>query len=250
MSNGTEPEPTGDAAQLEFFGYRRRNYRLGSAGYVSTEGQRAIQVYSWATAETSPDRILAIRQVVSLYEADELPRSPEDVVRAAEPLYQALRAGEVAAVLESQRQTRSIAVEAARGSADAAQEAAKSAAERTIASLAAVAGVAVANASSVVSVATARGLAVGIIALFTFLAIWTIVVEGPGMCAPINSFKSDLSVIGHLLSQADQTEVLKMRALSTAEHAVIRVRIAAPLVYVAGAVITLIIADRGFALHI
>jgi hypothetical protein len=250
LSNATTISADNAHMTLEYFGYRRRTFKLGVAGYTAAAGQRAFHMYAWATAEPSPDRILAIRQVVSLYERDELPDRPEDIVQAAEPLYQALRAGEVAAVLESQRQARSIAVDAARESADAAQSAAKSATERTIASLAAVAGVAVANATAVLSAADARAIAIGIAALFAFLAVWAIVIEGPGMRAPLDSFTTDLPTIGHLLPPSDRTAILGMQALKAASHAVLRVRVAAPCVYIVGAIITLAVAHYKFGLRL
>jgi hypothetical protein len=248
LSNSTTARDDESAATVEYFGYRRRGFVLPPEGYVAASGERASKVYTWATAEASPDRILAIRQVVSLYDGATLPNAPEDVIRAAEPLYLALRAGEVAAVLESQRQTRGIAVEAGRESAAAAQSAAKSAAERTIASLAAVAGIAVANATAGLSAKDARGLTIGIAALFGFLAMWATFIEGPAMRAPISSFKVDLPTIGHLLGPADRTAILGMRALKTASHAVLRARIATPIIYLAGAAVTLLVAHYRFRL--
>ena len=250
LSNATTISADNVYATLEYFGYRRLMFSLGPQGYTADAGQRALRMYLWATSEPSPDRVLAIRQVVSLYEQHDLPRQPEDVVRAAEPLYQALRAGEVAVVLESQRQARSMAVDTARGSADAAQSAAKSATERTIASLAAVAGIAVANATAVLSAADARAIAIGIAAIFLFLTGWAIFIEGPAMRASLDSFTADLPVIGHLLSPADRTAILGMQALKKASRAVLRVRIAAPLVYVTGAVITIGVAHFKFGLRL
>ena len=207
-------------------------------------------MYLWATSEPSPDRVLAIRQVVSLYEQQDLPGRPEDVVRAAEPLYQALRAGEVAVVLESQRQARSMAVDTARGSADAAQSAAKSATERTIASLAAVAGIAVAtrlrccppqmlvpsrSRSRPSSCSSPRGRSS---------------LKGRPCRRRWTASLPDLPLIGHLLSPDDQKAILGMQALRKASRAVLRVRIAAPCVYIAGAVITIGVAHFKFGLRL
>jgi hypothetical protein len=248
MEVGTD-EP-GEFAALEYFGYRRRRFTVGPGGYTGAQGQRAYDLYLNATQEPSPDRDLAIRQVVSLHDGPNLPAEPNDVARAAEPLYQALRAGEVAAVLETQRQARSIAVDAARSAADAAQTAAKSATERTIASLAALAGIAVANATAVLSKADARAIAIGITGLFVFLVAWAIFVEGPTMRAPLNSFNKDLATIGYLLPQMDRTAILGMDALKTASNAVLRARIASPIVYATGAALTLLVAHSRFGLHL
>jgi hypothetical protein len=250
LSNASTVSADSTHVTFEYFGYRQRLFKLGPAGYTAAASQQAFGMYIWATAEPSPDRILAIRQVVSLYERTDLPDRPQDIVRAAEPLYQALRARAVAAVLDSQRQARTIAVDAARKSADAAQSAAKSAAERTIASLAAVVAVAVARATAVLAAADARAIAIGIAALFVFLAIWAIAIEGLDMRAPLNSFKADLPTIGHLLSEEDRNAILDMQALKVASHSVLRVRIAAPCVYIAGAAITLAVAYYKFGLRL
>jgi hypothetical protein len=251
LSNAMEVEADdhGEFAALEYFGYRRRTFAVRPEGYTGAQGQRAYDLYLNATQEPSPDRVLAIRQVLSLHEGPELPSDPNDIARAAEPLYQALRAGEVAAVLETQRQARSIAADAARSAADAAQTAAKSATERTIASLAAVAGIAVANATAVLSKPDARAIAIGIAGLFVFLAAWAIFVEGPTMRAPLSSFSADLATIGYLLPQADRTAILGMDALKKSANAVLRVRIASPLVYTAGALLTLLVAHARFGLR-
>lgn len=59
------------------------------------------------------------------------------------------------------------------------------------------------------------------------------------MRAPLNSFKIDLPTIGQLLSEADQIAIRDMQAPKAASHSVLRVRIAAPCVYIIGATITL-----------
>jgi hypothetical protein len=248
LSNRTSIDKLGNFASLEYSGYRPRVFRLGADGFTGEAGQRSTQLYAWATNESSPDRILAIRQVLSLYESDTLPTRPEDVARAAEPLYQALRAGEVAVVLESQRQTRAMAIETALKSTDAARSAAKSATERTIASLAGVAAIAVAHATAVLDQSDARDISFIIAGLFVFLGLWTIFIEGPAMQAPLDAFRGDLKLLGYLLSEADRTSILGMEARRLAERDVCRVRIATPLVYLLGATVTLAVAHYRFGL--
>lgn len=245
LSNAVAIEDDATGARLEFFGYRRKTFELGSEGYVSGLG-RAYDAYRWATMEESPDRVLAVRQVVSLQDGDRLPSRPDDVVTAAEPLYRALRAGEVAAVLETQRQARSIAIETARQSAEAAQAAAKSTAERTIASLAAVAGIAVAHATAVLSATDARAIAIGIAVLFLFLALWAIFVEGPPLRSPILGFSEDLPKIGYLLSERERADILEMSVVKRARSTVLRIRIVTPAVYVVGAVLSFGVAHSRF----
>lgn len=247
LSNDVDA-PNGDQAVLEFFGYRRKTFDLSAVGYAASPGQRAYSAYRWATVEESPDRVLAIRQVVSLQDGRALPGRPDDVVAAAEPLYQALRAGEVAAVLETQRQARSIAIDTARQSAESAQTAAKSAAERTIASLGAVAGIAVANATAVLSAADSRSIAIGISGLFIFLALWAIFIEGPPMGSPITSLKDDLPTIASLLSEKERKTILDLHVVTKAKRSVLRIRGITPVIYVLGAALTIWVAHVRFGL--
>jgi hypothetical protein len=250
LSNSVVASGDGGTALLEFFGYRRKTFEVRGEGFTGEPGQQAFRLYRWATVEESPDRILAVRQVVSLQDGADLPKRPDDVVTAAEPLYRALRAGEVAAVLETQRQARSIAIETARQGAEAAQAGAKSATERTIASLGAVAGVAVANATAVLSAEDSRGIALGIAALFIFLALWAVLVEGPPMRSPILSLGLDLPKVGYLLSKKEIDEILDMTVVKKARRSVLRVRIVTPLVYALGAAVTIAVAHARFDLQL
>lgn len=236
-----------DAATLEFFGYRRVAFPLGGDG-VSQEGvaDEAYRLYRWATADQSPDRVLAVRQVVSLHPGPELPDRPADVRQAAEPLYRALRSSEVAAVLDTQRQARAIAIETARQSAEAAQAAAKSATERTIASLGAVAGVVVVNATAVLKSADARGLAIAIAAFLFFLAAWAVFVEGPAISRPLRDLRSDFGTIARLLDAAEREAILGMSTIKSVERRACAARVSTPSVYLAAAAVSLLIAHFRF----
>src|SRR5258707_8860117 len=66
-------------ALLEFFGFQRVRIEIGRDGLDDANAQRtSISMYAWATAEISPDRILAIRQVVSMYGDARVLRSADD----------------------------------------------------------------------------------------------------------------------------------------------------------------------------
>jgi len=222
-------------------------FSLGGDG-VSQEGvaDEAYRLYRWATADQSPDRVLAVRQVVSLHPGPDLPDRPADVRQAAEPLYRALRSSEVAAVLDTQRQARAIAIETARQSAEAAQAAAKSATERTIASLGAVAGVVVVNATAVLKSADARGLAIAIAAFLCFLAAWAVFVEGPAISRPLRDLRSDFGTIARLLDATEREAILGMSTIKSVEWRACAARVSAPFVYLAAAAVSLLIAHFRF----
>ena len=237
----------GDSASLEFFGYRRVSFSLGGDGVSPKEvADEVYRLYQWATADQSPDRVLAVRQVVSLHPGPELPDRPADVRQAAQPLYDALRSNEVAAVLETQRQARAIAIETARQSAEAAQALAKSATERTIASLAAVAGVVVANATAVVKPVDAQGLAIAISALLCFLAAWTVFIEGPVISRPLRDLQSDFVTIARLLDVTERNAILGMSTVKSAERWARVARVSTPVVYLVAATISLLVAHFRF----
>ncbi len=237
----------GGTAYLEFFGYRRVAFSPGDDG-VNPRGvaEEAYRLYRWATADQSPDRVLAVRQVVSLQPGLELPDRPADVRQAAEPLYRALRSNEVAAVLDTQRQARAIAIDTARQSAEAAQVAAKSATERTIASLGVVAGVVVANATAVLKATDAQELAIAIAVVLCFLAAWTVFIEGPAISRPLRDLRNDFETIARLLDAAERKAILGMSTIKSAARRARVARVSAPIVYLAAAVVSLLIAHFRF----
>lgn len=239
---------SGHTAKMEFLGYRRKSFELDDTGYVPVSNKRVYPTYRWATMENSPDRVLAIRQVMSLQDGDTLPVEPDDILAAAEPIYTALRTGEVAAVLEMRQQARNVAIDTARQSAEVAQTAAKSASGRAIATLGAVASIAVARATAVLSAKDSREIAVGITALLLFLAFWAIFIEGPPIRTPLTSLELDFPRIAYLLTQTEREEILSMNVLQKAKSDVRKVRIAAPSLYLVTAVVVMIVAHARFGL--
>lgn len=232
IANSTRIE--GDEAWIEFFGYRRTQFRLGGSEPLDErEVQESLNLYRWATAEESPDRILAVRQVVSLHSGPDLPSSAMDVRRAAEPLFVALRSGAVAEVLRSQRGARAMAIETARKSSESAQAAAKSVVERTIASLGAVGGVALAGASKVISANQARSLSYAIAAYLVFLVFWSIFIEGPGVTNPLSALDDDLKQVGDLLSKEERKSISAIQSVTLAKRRAYIARVMAPLAYLA-----------------
>lgn len=240
---GNSVTAEGKHAEIEFFGFRRVQFSLGADGIVDAEAaEESLNLYRWATAEASPDRVLAVRQVVSLSEGPELPSPASDVRLAAEPLFVALRSEAVTEVLRSQREARAIAIKTARKSSEAAQSASKSVVERTIASLAAVGGVALASASKVITSDQGRNLALAIGAYLLVLVLWSILVEGPPITNPLGALQEDLKQVGDLLSAEERTRIMALKSVKLARRRAIVARLAVPLAYLAGAVVAFIVA--------
>ena len=75
------------SATLEFFGLQRTRHDLQSSGpNISVQRCRAsYELWRWATSNDSPDQLLAVRQVISLYrDAPPWPQA-SDIQLAAEP---------------------------------------------------------------------------------------------------------------------------------------------------------------------
>lgn len=231
-------------ARLEFFGLRRVTCLIGPEGVLDPEHQRSLlALYEWATAEPSPDRFLAVRQVASVHEGDQLTAGGDDIRRAAEPVYRALRSDAVAEVFASQRQARQAGFDAARESADAVLAAAKAVGERTLAALAALGGLVIARATSTSVTPELIGqLGLGV-ALFTLsLAIWSVVIEGPTISLPVKTLDSDLKQVGDLLSDSERAAVLGMERVTRARKRALLVRVASPLAYLFVSLIALWVA--------
>lgn len=231
-----------DSGKIEFFGYKRVQFSVGAEGITDGEAaEESLNLYQWATAETSPDRILAVRQVVSLNDGPKLPSSASDVRRAAEPLFAALRSQAITEVLRSQREARALAIETAQKSSEAARSASKSVVERTIASLAAVGGVALASASKVITRDQGGDLALAIGTYLLVLVLWSFFVEGPGITNPLQALEDDLKLVGDLLSPEERTRIMTVESVKLARREATVARVAAPLAYLGGATVALVV---------
>jgi hypothetical protein len=91
--------------------------------------------------DTSPDRLLAVRQVVSLYEHDDPFRDAQDVQASAEIIYVGWRNDAVTEVVESSRDAQAQGNDAVRQALMCSQDLAKAATERFLSGLVAVVAV-------------------------------------------------------------------------------------------------------------
>jgi hypothetical protein len=217
---------------LEFFGLQRVRVEIGPDGLGSSAGPGSVALYEWVTTDPSPDRVLAVRQVVSIYQHGEFLSRGYDVRQAAEPIYRALRTDTVAEVFAGQRKARDLALTSSQQTADATLAAAKAVGERTLASLGGLGGLVIARAASThVSQAVIGTIAFGIAVYAFLLALWTTFVEGPGITGPLSAFSADLPTLSDLLTQGQREEVLKLTTLRVARHRGWTVRVLAPLAY-------------------
>jgi hypothetical protein len=246
----TEVEPLNSSAafsttttRLAFFGYRRLEVTLGPEGITEEPtALAALQLYRWATDEESSDKIVAIRQVASVYDSTELFESARDVERAAAPIYKALRAGAISDLLEAQSAARGVVFDAARQAAAGAVDGSKSVAERTLASLGALGGLILAQSTTHIPLYLIRDAGEGLAGFLVFLALWAIFVEGPSLSPPLRSLSSDLKASSPLLTSDVLKSIVDMASVSRARHAVCRIRWLAPIVYLSAAAVAAILA--------
>lgn len=240
-----------EVAQLEFFGLQRVKAQLSSEGLPLTNDQvQALALYQWATSDVSVDRILAIRQVVSIYGGSSFLESADDVRRAAEPVYLALRRDAVSEALANTREAGRIGLAATRAALEGALASAKSVGERALASLAALGALVITAATSEnLSDSVVANIALGI-ALFTlFLAIWNALVEGPISAFPLKNLREEISSASILMTDGELDVLTKSTSVQNARRRVLVVRILAPTIYIAVAAVAAAVAHpypKGF----
>lgn len=228
-------DPLGEFAELEFFGLQRVRAQLPIAGVPSMTGQvAALSLYRWATSEVSVDKILAVRQVVSIYAGSSFLDCADDVRRAAEPVYLALRRDAVSEALAITREARQIALSSTRVALESSLASAKSVGERALASLAALGALAITAATTEnLSDSLVATITLGIGAFALFLAIWNCFVEGPISTFPLKNLRDQISGASLLLSANELDDLTRSTSVRRAWKRVLIIRILAPVIYIA-----------------
>lgn len=220
-------------ARIVLFGFRPRALDVNSDGIrARNQFESSLRLYRWATDEESSDRILAVRQVASVYEAGELLDSGDQIRRGAEPVYRSLRSTAVAQALVAQREARTLAMSTARQCAEAALSGTKALSERTLAALAGIGGVVLAKASDKpppMDVTARLALAIGFITLG--LALFSVGIEGPALATPLAALEPDLRSSSDLLSNDQISDLTKLRSVTLARRRALAIRIVSPITY-------------------
>ena len=229
-----------DVAHLEFFGLQRTSWVLGSAGPDLTAEEHAATFRLWraCTSVDNPDRLLAVRQVVSLFREEPWAHAA-DVDHASGPLFLALRGEATAEALRAQRDARAVAFEVARRTADATTDLAKSAVQRALAVFAAVGGIIVGQTTKTLTVGQATDLR-HLAAVFLFiLAPWSYFLEGRPVTASIGALPTDIRAFSELLTTDDQRTILDSETVRRASHQAWWARTIVPVGYVVVALVVL-----------
>lgn len=230
-------------ASLEFFGLQRTKYAIPSTGpdVDEQECRETVALWAWVTTPDKSDRLMAVRQVLSLHSAEAPWTGAADVRQAAEPIFLALRSDAVAEVLRGQREVKAMAIATAQQTAALTTGMVKGAIERALASLLAIGGVVVASSTDAVGAALADQLRSLLSLALIGLALWSVCLESPQIFGVGRAFARDLPLFNQLLPAEDREQVLQMAALRSARAYAIWVSTAVPLVYLGLAVVAAVI---------
>jgi len=225
------------SATLEFFGLQRTRHDLQSSGpNIGIRQCRAsYELWRWATSGDSLDRLLAVRQVVSLYRDAPPWAQASDIQLAAEPVFIALRSDATAEAFRTQREARALALTVARETADATIGLAKGAVERCLAALAGIGAVIIAHTSRALTDSQAFKLRLLIGIFLIIMAGWSALIEGPSVSVSINSLPTDIGTLGELLSPGQRQQALDLQTLKKARRQSRIVRVAVPMAYAVAA---------------
>lgn len=225
-------------AELEFFGLQRKGWELGSVGpdLATTEHQAVMELWRSCFGGENPDRLLAARQVISLY-SDPPWSKALDIDRSSQPLYIAMRSEASAESLRTQREARALALAIARQTADATAGLTRSTFERTIASFAALGAIIVGKTTKALTEVQATNLRHLLGIFLLIMAFWSFLLEGRTVTSGIGAFPSDLAHFSSLLSDTDRREILATESLLRAKRQAWLARIVVPIAYVAAAVV-------------
>jgi hypothetical protein len=232
----------GEQSIVEFFGLRREEWTLSKSGVVLDEKQSAAIFDLWrACADTdNPDRILAVRQVISLQ--SEAPwAKAADIDSASQPLYTAMRSEASAEALRTQREARSLALGVSRDTANATLALAKSTVERTIAVFLSIAAIIVAKTTKALTAAQAADLRYLLAIVLFVLVPWSFFIEGRTVTTPTSAFPADLETFSSLLSESDRNEILQTPGFTRATTQAWIARIVVPVAYLAAGILALLV---------
>jgi len=175
---------------IEFFGYKRVNFTI-PASWDPHVIVGALRLREWAFSEKSADRLLALRQIISLY--TEAPFSyVDEILESADPIYFALRSDATAEALRDTRDAETHAQQAVRLSAQGAVDLAKLAGERALTGLIAVGAAVIANVTEVLDAEVTTAILGFIAGYFALILALFLLVDRRAIALPIEQLNSEI----------------------------------------------------------
>ncbi|MEP7018275.1 MAG: hypothetical protein ABI899_09685 [Actinomycetota bacterium] len=234
-------ELTGDTVSLDFLGFKRIRLALPDVKEMEPNSVAAVlELRAWALQDTSPDRLLAVRQVVSLYERDDAFGHARDIRASAEIIYVGLRSDAVAEVVKSSRDAQALANDTVRQALKSSQDLVKAATERFLAGLVAIGAVVIANASNNLSDDVSRNLLLLLAGFFGVLAIVAVFVEGPLLSLQMKYLAADLRAGSSLLTEQQRQAIVDGASAQATRERIRVVRASVPVLHVALAIAILL----------
>lgn len=231
---------TNNTLRLDFRGFKRVTLDLPEPAALSPQSAAgAMMIRSWAFHDASPDRLLALRQVVSLYQEIDAILHPEDVLDSAEVVYTGLRSEAVAEVIRSTRDAQGQILDTVRQTLKSVQDLAKSATERFFAALVGLAAVIVANAHDSLTNRAGRDLMLGVAIFLAVLAVIAIVLEGPLLSLPLDNLDADLRSGTPLLTEDQRNQLTALPSVAATRQRVFLLRVLIPSIHLTLALLIL-----------
>lgn len=231
----SEQVEDGDTLTLTFHGYRKAMFSMPPSGTWQTRHiDETLALREWAFYDASPDRLLAVRQVTSLYQPIDAPFAHAgDIQASAEIVYAGLRSAAVAEAMKSARDAHNRAQESARQTSKNATDMLKNATERMFAVLGGVGAVFIANAGRVLPDDVGRLLIVLVAVFLLLLAAASVFLEGPLLALSPGNFKADIDHEAGLLTDEQRDRIQRLPSLVAVRRRIAVVRWAVPLTHVA-----------------
>lgn len=217
---------------LSFVGFKRVEFRLPSPQtlpQVATD--KNLRLRQWTFQEPSSDRLLAIRQIVSLYGVDSPFINAEDILASAEIVYLGLRTDAITEVVKTTRDAHSQTLDTVRQALKSSQDLIKSATERFLAGLVAVGAVFIANVSRSIPASTTEQLWLIIAAFFMVLALISVLIEGPSLNLQIKHLPEEVKATSSLLTDKQRAAIINSSTVAATKRRIVIVRFAVPLIY-------------------
>jgi hypothetical protein len=230
------------AARLEYFGLQRQAWNMPSIGpdLQRNENEAAFRLWRACIGTENPDRLLAARQVISLYREQPWAKAA-DINRASEPLFTAMRSEASAEGLRTVRDARTLAMQVGRDTSAATLDLTKSAFERTIAAFASIAAIIIGQTTKTLTSAQASNLRHLPGVALLVLVFWSFLLEGRVVTSSIDAFPSDLTRFSELLTEDDRNLILDAESFKSARRQAWTARIVVPLAYLGTSIVAFIV---------
>ena len=225
----TEVASGSSDSTLEFFGYKRVEFPLPNT-WTEFQMSGACTLRDWAFSQKSPDRLLAVRQIISLY-TDSPFDFVEEILASADPIYFALRSDATAEALRDTRDAETHAHQAVRLTAQGSVDLTKSAGERSLAGLIAVGAAAIANVTKVLDASVTTTILGFIGGYFIVILLLFLFIDRRAIALPIEQLDSELRRKVTYLSPSAINSILTSPTIVGARKLVRDTRIAIALLY-------------------